>query len=495
MRKISNLKLASLLVFSALASAFVLHPGSAHAATIAVSAGTDETTTNSYCSLSEAIVNVNNGDATTYPECTNTGDAFGTNDTINIGAGTILLVGNPTGINASVTFNGAGTGESTINGAGISTIFNTVGPADISISNMKLTGFNLAAAFITSNGTHTFSHLDVDGTNSSSNSPAFAGIGVIGDSTVVIDNVYVHNIHATAQDLGANGIILGTAGGGTINATVHNSTIANISSDTGGANGLTFITGLVSDLSPGTLHTAISNVTISNIHTQDSGPAAGISSFAAVNGGNTLIDFNFKNSTITDVDGDDATQSGGISIGGLSMQDTDVATTNATVSNVLLSNNLRNNIASNCHIFDGNAILNDGAIGNMVNTITSEGGNISNDTSCSSYFTQSTDKNNITNLADFLGPLSSNGGYVPTIPLLIGSPAIDSGVTISGLTDDARGVSRPQGAYDSGAYEYVSSTSVATLASTGENIKLFLIAAVGLVIASGAVLVVKARKR
>ncbi len=492
MHKLSNLKLASLLVFSALASAFVLHPGSAHAATIAVSAGTDETTANAYCSLSEAITNVNNGNATTYPECTGTG-AFGTDDTINIGVGTILLVGNPTGINASVTFNGAGMGESTINGAGISTIFNTAGPADISISNMKLTGFNLAAAFITSNGTHTFSHLDVDGANSSSNSPAFAGIGVIGDSTVVIDNVYVHDMHATAQDLGANGIVLGTAGGGTVNTTVSNSTIANISSDTGGANGIAFVTGLVSDLSPGTLHTAISNVTISNIRTQDSGPAAGISSFAAVNGGNTLIDFSVKNSTIVDVDGNDPSQSGGISIGGLSLQDTDVATTNATVSNVLLSNNLRNNIASNCHIFDGNAILNDGAIGSMVNTITSDGGNISNDTSCSSYFDQPTDKNNITNLKEFLGPLSNNGGYVPTIPLLAGSPATDNGVTVSGLTDDARGVTRPQGAaYDSGAYEYV---PVATLPSTGQNIKLFLAAAVGLVVASGVVLITKMRKK
>jgi hypothetical protein len=38
--------------------------------------------------------------------------------------------------------------------------------------------------------------------------------------------------------------------------------------------------------------------------------------------------------------------------------------------------------------------------------------------------------------------------------LLETSPAVDAGVTVSGLTTDARGQTRPQGnAYDSGAYE------------------------------------------
>jgi len=59
------------------------------------------------------------------------------------------------------------------------------------------------------------------------------------------------------------------------------------------------------------------------------------------------------------------------------------------------------------------------------------------------------------------GNLTSNPNFVststPDFHLLTGSPAIDAGVTISGLTRDHDGITRPQGAsYDVGAYEYPS---------------------------------------
>src|SRR5690606_1330171 len=82
------------------------------------------------------------------------------------------------------------------------------------------------------------------------------------------------------------------------------------------------------------------------------------------------------------------------------------------------------------------------------------------------------DQNNVAALADTLLPLAFNGGYVPTMALKQGSPAIDAGITVAGLTTDARGVVRPQGlAYDAGAYEspYTKTNSGGELAGTGEN--------------------------
>lgn len=53
-----------------------------------------------------------------------------------------------------------------------------------------------------------------------------------------------------------------------------------------------------------------------------------------------------------------------------------------------------------------------------------------------------------------LGPLQDNGGPTPTMALLPGSPALDGGVPVAGVTSDQRGVPRPQGAApDIGAFE------------------------------------------
>ena len=53
---------------------------------------------------------------------------------------------------------------------------------------------------------------------------------------------------------------------------------------------------------------------------------------------------------------------------------------------------------------------------------------------------------------------------VPDFRLQLGSPIIDAGVTISGLTQDITGITRPQGsALDIGAYEYFKGSSSAKL--------------------------------
>jgi hypothetical protein len=63
------------------------------------------------------------------------------------------------------------------------------------------------------------------------------------------------------------------------------------------------------------------------------------------------------------------------------------------------------------------------------------------------------------NTDPLLGPLADNGGPTFTQILLPGSPAIDAGVSVPGVTTDQRGIPRPQGrAADIGAVEDAQAT-------------------------------------
>jgi hypothetical protein len=64
------------------------------------------------------------------------------------------------------------------------------------------------------------------------------------------------------------------------------------------------------------------------------------------------------------------------------------------------------------------------------------------------------DPTDLFNVDPRLGPLAANGGPTQTMALLPGSPAIDAGIVVSGVTTDQRGITRPQGsAPDIGAFE------------------------------------------
>src|SRR5438128_11458042 len=69
-----------------------------------------------------------------------------------------------------------------------------------------------------------------------------------------------------------------------------------------------------------------------------------------------------------------------------------------------------------------NSIVADNSAGNCVGTMTSHGYNLSSDSTCN--FNATGDLNNTNPL---LGTLGNYGGSTQTIPLLSGSPAIDSG--------------------------------------------------------------------
>lgn len=61
----------------------------------------------------------------------------------------------------------------------------------------------------------------------------------------------------------------------------------------------------------------------------------------------------------------------------------------------------------------------------------------------------------MTNTDPILGPLADSGGDTLTHALLEGSPAIDNGTCVAGITTDQRSLSRPLGDdCDMGAYEY-----------------------------------------
>jgi hypothetical protein len=84
-------------------------------------------------------------------------------------------------------------------------------------------------------------------------------------------------------------------------------------------------------------------------------------------------------------------------------------------------------------------------------TITSNGFNLSSDTSCTSNFTKPGDQNNVD---PRIGPLANNGSAMMTHFPGTFSPARDGGQCLAGVIIDQRGVVRPQGpACDIGSVE------------------------------------------
>ncbi len=87
---------------------------------------------------------------------------------------------------------------------------------------------------------------------------------------------------------------------------------------------------------------------------------------------------------------------------------------------------------------------------NVWGTILDGGHNISSDGSA--LFTSPTSKNNVDPL---LGPLGNNGGLTLTMPLLFGSPAINTADAVACPSTDQRGIQRPVGeGCDIGAFEF-----------------------------------------
>jgi predicted outer membrane repeat protein len=116
---------------------------------------------------------------------------------------------------------------------------------------------------------------------------------------------------------------------------------------------------------------------------------------------------------------------------------------------------IHNNGLDNYATLKNTILAGDPASSNCVNendaAFLSTGFNISDDSSCVTYFTQPSDHSN---LYPLLGPLADNGGFTMTHLPAPNSPVIDKGQCLEQIPSDQRGVARPQGpACDIGAVE------------------------------------------
>jgi hypothetical protein len=222
----------------------------------------------------------------------------------------------------------------------------------------------------------------------------------------------------------------GSQGGGIYNpggtVTLNNSTVSgNISSGTGGAIN-NFHNGIAASVT-------LNNSTISGNSAMFQG--GGILSQGV---GTPVLTLN--NTTLS---GNSSTSGAGYG-GGIAFQGT------LSIKNTIVANS---GAGGNCTILTGG-------------TATSYGHNISDDGTCSTFFTQTGDLNSIAAELDSSG-LANNGGPTQTIALRTTSPAVDAiplsptnnCTAVDGTTPistDQRGITRPQGSNcDTGAFELV----------------------------------------
>lgn len=154
-------RLLPLAILTAVAS-FFLFSGTSHAASITVATGNDETTTNSSCSLSEAINNINDQTAT-YPDCA-AGD--GINDSIVIPAGTITLTGDLPQATQPIRIQGAGMKQSIISGdSGLYIGLDIQTSGDVLLKDFGIKGIK-AFGCLVSDANLTAENLEFDGNDS-----------------------------------------------------------------------------------------------------------------------------------------------------------------------------------------------------------------------------------------------------------------------------------------------------------------------------------------
>ncbi len=135
--------------------------------------------------------------------------------------------------------------------------------------------------------------------------------------------------------------------------------------------------------------------------------------------------------------------------GGIYNDSGTVVVANSTVSGNRAGNGAAIRNADGTVQLSNTIVANSNLGNNCSGTITSEGGNLSDDNSCNL-----TELSDLSNTEDNLGPLADNGSPTQTHLPQAGSPAIDNGLAIHCLAVDQRGISRPQGpACDIGAVE------------------------------------------
>ncbi len=400
------------------------------------------------------VVNTDNDGPGSLRQTIKDADASNTNDTImfdSTARGTIMLSSGNLEIEHSLSIIGPGASTLAISGEGNFQVFIVDLGATVSISG-----------------------LTVEQGKSPMTAP---GGGIVNAGTLTVTN---STLSGNSAPLGDGGAISNEQSG---TLTLTNSTVsANFAQSVGG--------GIANE--GGTL--TLTNSTIStNLAEVDGGGIANsgtltltnstVSANVAQRGGGGIESFGTLTVTNSTLSGNSAHTGGAIdNAGTLTVTNSTLSGNSASLAgfgsiyNEMGSATLKNTIVANS-ILGGNCA--------SVATFTSDGHNLSDDTSCDSLFIATGDVNNTPAGLDS-GGLKNNGGPTQTIALLATSPAVDA-VPVSPtnfctaadgttpIATDQRGVTRPDpedgpgGHCDIGAFELVQAatpTPTATATST-----------------------------
>lgn len=423
--------------------------GRAHAATLNVSGG---------CTLAIAIDSVNAG--SNQSGCTSSG-SYGSSDTITIPAGTYVIPATLPTITEDVVITGAGMGQTVIDGDSDSKIFKA-DDVTIEISDLKITAYREYAIIILDSNVD-LSNIEVDGTGAINPEQSITVSNTSGvNKTITADNIYMHDItYSTSRVIG---FAVGENSGATSTVTLSNTTMADISNPGGSVNAFFIGVGGVNQFGgTGVMNATVSNTTMHNVTA--GGPMSTFGGVSFADGGNATTNLTVNNATITGTRGVTGTISPLVGVKTAAFYAVtaaigagEIGAVNIHVSNSLLADNLTGTTSSNCETVDLTSGF--GGAGTGVPVIISDGYNISDDATCAG-FNQSGDQQNVSNIISTLGPLQNNGGNVPTRALLPGSPAINSGGSVLGVTTDARGIAR-NSCPSVGAFQFEGAVCAAT---------------------------------
>ena len=298
-------------VLFVLAIVLIFHPARTDAATFDVAAGSSTVNDgDSICQLEEAGTNINDG-ARTYADCEETG-TYGSNDTIQLPAGTINLSGSGLELRNSAKIIGNGKGISIIDGGdyqgGIrfygsgSGIGSGLTLPDFVIRNFTLSNLGSGIAL----GGGGIGQLTVEGLEIKN---AAAGIFLGGFEEISVTDSYLHDINYVGSGIPPTGIIALSSfdqqfSGKTVNVNIENTTISDTSvgvilyavgSEGSGS-------GSDAEIYTGTVDATIQNTTFANLHSTGNEPdpisaAAGISTFV----GGATITYNTINNTYSNI--------------------------------------------------------------------------------------------------------------------------------------------------------------------------------------------------
>ncbi len=375
-------------------------------------------------------------------------DTANTGDTIMFSvAGTITLTSGVLEIQHSLTITGPGASSLAISGNSSSRVFMVDSGATVSISGLTIEDGVSYSGTNVGGGIYTFGTLSVSNCTFSNNAAVGGGgLGTEPGSTVTVTNCTFSG--NSADD-----------GGGIINyatMTVTNSTVSNNTSGGG-----------IDNDADGTM--TVTNSTVTGNSGLPNG--GGIENY-----GNTLT---ITNSTISGNSADndaDTSDGGGVYVG----------SGTSIVSFSTISGNVASGAGGGIFVDSGaTAIVKNTIVANSTGgdcgssgTFTSDGHNLSDDTSCNSDFSGTGD---LRDTAAGLDPdgLEDNGGPTQTIALQSTSAAIDkvtktptnycTDANGSSITTDQRGEARPapgHTACDIGAFEYGDPTPTPTPTAT-----------------------------